>query len=303
MAYNFLDQGSIEQQAQAGNNNPQQTQNFLTALKGVGAGSNNTFMHGNSNNAQPQSQPLLNNSPQTFYTGGNNPNMPFAPGNNLAPNPNLSPLAPGSFGGNIGNIPNVSNGIVGNSGYPPTLQQYPYNQNFSPAPNGSFGGTLANPNPQSVPYNPGAIQQAPNLQQSLPNYGQIDPQALQQMTAYQNYLQTYSNALSDETKKTEIEPADSDVKKFMDSIGAHSYEYKDKKFGEGRFVSPMAQELERTPIGKSAIVETKDGKMVNYARLGGITLSSVAMLNSEREEHEKRIEKLEAKISKLSRRK
>jgi len=88
-----------------------------------------------------------------------------------------------------------------------------------------------------------------------------------------------NNLLSDEDKKKDIEPADKTVSDFIKSLGAHSYEYKNPKHGEGRFVSPMAQELEKTDVGKSAVVDTPEGKMVNYGRLGGITLAAVAMIN------------------------
>jgi hypothetical protein len=97
-------------------------------------------------------------------------------------------------------------------------------------------------------------------------------------------------AMSDENVKQEIKPADTDLRSFLQPLGAYSYEYKDPKHGVGRFVSPMAQELEQSEIGKSAVIETADGKMVDYGRLAGIQLAATAMVN-------KRLNSLERKLS------
>jgi hypothetical protein len=98
---------------------------------------------------------------------------------------------------------------------------------------------------------------------------------------------------SDERVKTDIEPGDSRLKDLLDTIGVHEYSYKDTNregTAPGRHVSPMAQELEKTELGKDAVSESKEGhKMVNYGRLLGVMLSGEAYLH-------KRIKALEAKV-------
>ena len=48
----------------------------------------------------------------------------------------------------------------------------------------------------------------------------------------------------------------------------------------------LAQELEKTELGRAAVQNTKDGKIVDYGKLGGVMLASQARLN-------KRLSKLE----------
>ncbi len=85
---------------------------------------------------------------------------------------------------------------------------------------------------------------------------------------------------SDERAKQEIAPAQGELQEFLDALNAYSYEYKDEKHGEGRFVSPMAQEIESSKLGKPAISTNEEGyKQVNYGRLAGVQLAALAMLN------------------------
>jgi len=90
-------------------------------------------------------------------------------------------------------------------------------------------------------------------------------------------------AMSDKNTKKDIKTAiDNQVGDFMDNLHAYEYQYKDPNkpgAGEGRFVSPMAQELEQTEIGKSAVIETPEGKIVDYGKLSGAMLAGIAYLN------------------------
>lgn len=99
-------------------------------------------------------------------------------------------------------------------------------------------------------------------------------------------------ALSDERTKAEKGDGAKSIQSFLDSIGAHKYEYKDKfkdksLAGDGIFVSPMAQELEKTEIGKNMVFDTPDGKVVDYGKGLGAILAAQSALN----ERLKRIEK------------
>lgn len=98
-------------------------------------------------------------------------------------------------------------------------------------------------------------------------------------------------AMSDERQKSGV--GSPELRSFYDNVGAHSYEYKDPSLpgaGEGRFVSPMAQELEKSSIGKSMVKDTPDGKIVDYAKGFG------AMLAGQAEFHD-RLKRLEAALS------
>lgn len=91
--------------------------------------------------------------------------------------------------------------------------------------------------------------------------------------------------------------SDERVKELLDTAQAHDYEYKDQYkdlpgAGEGRFVSPMAQELQKTELGKSMVKEGPDGKlMVDYGKGFGTILAAQAYLNE-------RLNELEAKKGK-----
>ena len=98
---------------------------------------------------------------------------------------------------------------------------------------------------------------------------------------------------SDENLKENITPADYETQSFLDALKAHTFNYKDDKHGKGKFISVMAQELEKTHIGKQAVIETKDGKAVDYARLAQVHLASTSMLN-------KKIKQLEVQINMMN---
>ena len=59
-------------------------------------------------------------------------------------------------------------------------------------------------------------------------------------------------AKSDERTKTDIEPGEEDIRKMLDSIEAYKFKYKGDD--EDR-VGVMAQDMERTPMGRSSVVD------------------------------------------------
>lgn len=98
------------------------------------------------------------------------------------------------------------------------------------------------------------------------------------------------DAFSDINVKQDIRKGDAQLQEFLDSLGVYDYEYKDPKYGEGRRISPMAQEIEKTPLGKAAISTNDEGyKIVDYGKLGGTMLASLAMLNHKYNELEESI--------------
>lgn len=78
---------------------------------------------------------------------------------------------------------------------------------------------------------------------------------------------------------------------FLDKLDTYDYEYKDEKHGKGKQTSIMAQELEQSDIGKEAVIETDEGKMVDYSKL------LPAMLAANVDSH-KRIKSLEEALLK-----
>jgi hypothetical protein len=92
--------------------------------------------------------------------------------------------------------------------------------------------------------------------------------------------------MSDVNLKTNIENFSSD--EFLDKLKPYKYDYKDEKNGKGKQAGVMAQDLEKTEVGKQAVIDTPEGKMVDYNKLGPTMLSSLVELNE-------RLKKIEGK--------
>jgi hypothetical protein len=87
-------------------------------------------------------------------------------------------------------------------------------------------------------------------------------------------------AKSDQNAKTDIKDGSSDVKDFLSHLKVHRYQYKDKSDGEGTHFSVMAQELEKAgKVGKSMVIDTPKGKMVDYSRGFAVYLAAATDLN------------------------
>lgn len=86
-------------------------------------------------------------------------------------------------------------------------------------------------------------------------------------------------AASDERVKTEITDGSGSLHEFLSALGTHEYEYDEPEKplrGKGRFVSPMAQEIESTKLGKNMVKDTPDGKIVDYGKGFGTMLAALA---------------------------
>jgi hypothetical protein len=86
---------------------------------------------------------------------------------------------------------------------------------------------------------------------------------------------------SDERSKTDIQDGDMDLESFLESLDPKKYKYKDpERFGEGDHVSVMAQDLEKTPMGRDAVKQDVDGtKLVDYAKLLPEIVAALGHLN------------------------
>ena len=72
-----------------------------------------------------------------------------------------------------------------------------------------------------------------------------------------------------------------DVGKLLKTLKAYNYEYKNDKYGEGRRMGIMVQDLEKTDLGKKAVVDTPEGKMIDMGKGLGIALAAQAHLNKQ----------------------
>jgi len=100
---------------------------------------------------------------------------------------------------------------------------------------------------------------------------------------------------SDENSKTNIKEVKGEstksVTEFMDALKSYVYEYKKdskqpggKPNPEGKVKSVMAQDLEKSDIGKQMVTDTPNGKVVDYAQGMAPLFAAIAELN-ERTKH------------------
>lgn len=157
---------------------------------------------------------------------------------------------------------------------------------------GSFG---YNPDQPGFPPKPQPQPQTPYPTFVDPNSPSINMYAPQ---PFGNQLGFLSGLLgmSDEKSKKETETVPPEFEKqkaMLDALKAYEYRYKHPELpgaGEGTFVSPMAQDLEKTELGKSMVkTDPNTGyKMVDYGKGFGTMLASQAMLNERMNKLEKR---------------
>lgn len=88
--------------------------------------------------------------------------------------------------------------------------------------------------------------------------------------------------LSDEQAKKDIRPADGKVSSFLEALRATDYRYKDPDTpvtSPGRHASVMAQDLEKSELGRRMVHDTPEGKVVDYKEGFATMLASMAALN------------------------
>jgi hypothetical protein len=82
-------------------------------------------------------------------------------------------------------------------------------------------------------------------------------------------------AMSDERQKKNVTGFDSEG--FLSHFQGNSFEYKDPKFGKGKQSGVMAQEMEKAM--PQAVMETGQGKAIDYGKVAGPILASLADMN------------------------
>lgn len=122
------------------------------------------------------------------------------------------------------------------------------------------------PPPAAAIPTPTQLPPVPQMQLTPP---QVQPQY--QLGQPQMYY-------SDQNLKTNISnTSKSDIKKFMNSISQpKNYDYKDPTNGTHTKGGLMAQDLEKSNIGKSVVINTPKGKAVDTAKLATILASVTA---------------------------
>jgi hypothetical protein len=86
-------------------------------------------------------------------------------------------------------------------------------------------------------------------------------------------------AASDERVKTGIEPGESYTREFLNAISDKKYEYKDSKHGSGEYLGFMAQDIEKSRIGKSMVREVNGVKHIDTWKALSAALAGLSNVN------------------------
>ena len=89
-------------------------------------------------------------------------------------------------------------------------------------------------------------------------------------------------AFSDERLKKDVQ--DFDPGQFLDDVTGYKYKYKNPKHGQGEQVGVMAQDVEKN--APELVIDTPEGKMIDYGKSGGLIFASLADLHKRLREME-----------------
>jgi hypothetical protein len=85
--------------------------------------------------------------------------------------------------------------------------------------------------------------------------------------------------MSDRRLKKRIRDASRDVDEMLDALKPQSYEYRDEKHGKGERAGIMAQDMERSRMGRAVVTEQPYGKALDVGKAISAGLAAVARLN------------------------
>ncbi len=88
-----------------------------------------------------------------------------------------------------------------------------------------------------------------------------------------------SSIKSDERLKENIAPADKDLRGFLDKLNAYTFDYKSPEHGGKDNLGVMAQDVEKSKLGKSIVEDLPDGKALDIKRLVSALTAAAGHLN------------------------
>lgn len=103
--------------------------------------------------------------------------------------------------------------------------------------------------------------------------------------------------LSDEREKKDIDPSPGRIQSMLDQLHAYQYRYKDPTMPGARpgpQIGVMAQDLEKSPLGSSFVLDTDHGKKVDYGKAASTMMAGLAY-------HNERLDHIDQMLSQLGR--
>lgn len=119
--------------------------------------------------------------------------------------------------------------------------------------------------------------------------GAADAQGMNSLMQLGGTLAMGAMFASDERLKHKVRYAGDSIDETLESMSPFLWEYKNPAFGEGEYVGVMAQDLQKSPVGKQMIEETPQGLMVNANKMLSFLMGTVV-------HQQRKIKQLEAKL-------
>lgn len=145
---------------------------------------------------------------------------------------------------------------------------------------------------------PASVQQSSNYLPAAPNAGYAQPTAGQAagmgfnnainptgQPSY-NYNPTPTPITSDARAKQDIKQGGKDMQTFLNEVAPYNYIYKDTRDGVGPQTGVMAQDLEKSKVGKQMVIDRPEGKAIDPNKAISTMLAATAHLNQRLKEIE-----------------
>lgn len=100
--------------------------------------------------------------------------------------------------------------------------------------------------------------------------------------------------MSDRRVKTDIAPGGEAIDSLLDALSAQTFRYIDSSHGQGEVVGIMAQDAEKSAIGRYLVTETPEGKALDIRKALSAALAALAHEHGKRMDLEARVLRLES---------
>ena len=163
------------------------------------------------------------------------------------------------------------------------------------SPFGDASSVHGMPGPEQISPQHRALAEALNEYQSQQAAANQPPQAPPSATVSDEREKTDKRA----AKPDPVRPDPDDVENMLDNLRAYTYRYKDPTMegaAPGRQTGVMAQDLEKSPLGKQFVKQGPGGyKMVDYGHAASTMMAGQAYLNERLNDHERMLRSMGAK--------
>lgn len=143
--------------------------------------------------------------------------------------------------------------------------------------NANLQNAANNVNAQAIETGVGMQQMQQQLQNQIFQQQWATTQANNSMVGSALGMGILGAAISDRRLKTDIEPiSQQDIKELRSNLKAYKYKYVDIAHGEGDWIGVMAQDLEKSRLGKNLVFENAKGqKMIDMKKAMSLALAVI----------------------------